>query len=104
LSWAESLQERQSEKTPPQQVKTWAQKLWAALSQLISAAAPLLILWGIKQTGYVVQDNLLTYLTIGSISWAVLSLLYWIDPTIKDKVDLAKSVRDMISMPGANNS
>jgi hypothetical protein len=68
----------------------------SAVTSLLTAAVPILLLILIKSLRIVVAEPLLTYLTVGSYIWAALSLLSRLDPQYAVKLGAFKDLTKML--------
>jgi hypothetical protein len=81
--WGEFDRVPAQELSPKQSVKD---RVTSAVTALLTAAVPVLLLLLLRRLGVVVAEPLLTYLTVGSYIWAALSLLSRLDPQYAAKL------------------
>ena len=73
-------------------------RLKTAVTALLSALVPLLVLLAVKQLN-LIEGPVLTYLTVGAFIWTGLSLLSTVDPSYGSKLSAMKDLSSLLPLP-----
>jgi hypothetical protein len=84
----------------PQRLQILAGSIARAGRVLLAGSLPLLILTGLQRSGFALPPAIAASLTLGGIAWAAVTVLAWIDPDFKVKLDFLSTVRDL-GKPGS---
>lgn len=93
--WNSLYREKPEALSRPRRTELFVRSVLRTVRTVLAAGGPLLILWSLQQLGIALSEDVVNYLTLGGIFWGAVSILLWVDPDLKNKLDILSSLKSL---------